>query len=168
MNTTKQAIQASVQREQRGDGGCVKDVPSEIATAIQSLSSKDFIRLMVRLSPRVLTEEQFLSQSGAGFDFGDAGLHRQPGSTPNSRARAVKHQSSVDCKLFARRNKLREEYAAAVERGEIRPPTRMERLLAGAKGHSDNPSTSACRRLLAKRGIDWRTGKKDRWFLNSL
>lgn len=29
-----------------------------------------------------------------------------------------------------------------------------------AKGHSDNESVQAARRTLAKRGIDWKTGKK--------
>jgi hypothetical protein len=28
------------------------------------------------------------------------------------------------------------------------------------KGHPDNTATQAARRLLAKRGIDWETGKK--------
>ena len=49
-NATQQAIEASVRRDREGDGGCVKDVPSEIATAIHRLSSEDFIRLMVGLS----------------------------------------------------------------------------------------------------------------------
>ena len=36
----------------------------------------------------------------------------------------------------------------------------VERLLRHATGHEDNSSTQAARRALAKRGIDWKTGKK--------
>lgn len=106
---------------------------------------------------RILTEEEFLAQNGAGFCFGDAGSHRQPGSTEKSRARVSKILDAKDHKLMALRDKLRKEYAVAVECGKIRPPTRIEGLLAVARGHEDNESTHACRRLLDKRGINWRT-----------
>ena len=43
-------------------------------------------------------------------------------------------------------------------KGEIVPKTIIERELDRAKGHPDNPSTQAARRILAKRGIDWETG----------
>lgn len=39
-------------------------------------------------------------------------------------------------------------------------PEKYDKLLKTAKGHSDNESVQAARRTLAKRGIDWKTGKK--------
>ena len=37
---------------------------------------------------------------------------------------------------------------------------RIETSLKTAHGHEDNPSVQAARRMLKKRGIDWKTGKK--------
>lgn len=52
------------------------------------------------------------------------------------------------------------EYNAKVENGEIRKPNIIETSLKTAHGHEDNPSVQAARRMLKKRGIDWKTGKK--------
>ena len=50
---------------------------------------------------------------------------------------------------------MRQEYEAAVEAGDVRPPTRIERLKATANGHPDNASVQAARRILSKQGIPW-------------
>ena len=42
-------------------------------------------------------------------------------------------------------------YRDAVDRGEIREPSRLARLLGKARGHSDNRSVQAARRILMKR-----------------
>lgn len=58
-----------------------------------------------------------------------------------------------------KRKKAIDEYFQLVEQGEIVPKTRIELTIEKAHGHPDNESTQAARRILAKRGIDWRTGK---------
>ena len=58
-----------------------------------------------------------------------------------------------------RREAAKKEYEQKVAAGEIRPPTKIEELIRTARGHSDNASVQAARRLLEKRGIDWRNYK---------
>ena len=52
----------------------------------------------------------------------------------------------------------RKKYRRLVSEGKLRPPTRIERLLETARGHSDNQSVQAARRILKKRGISWGKG----------
>lgn len=59
--------------------------------------------------------------------------------------------------LQANRSKGVEAYTKALENGEIREPTRIERLRATAKGHPDNASVQAARNILKKQGIDYET-----------
>jgi hypothetical protein len=47
--------------------------------------------------------------------------------------------------------------AGPVAAGTVRPPSRIERLLEIANGDESKEQTHAARRVLAKRGIDWRT-----------
>lgn len=99
----------------------------------------------------VIDEETWLARQGASrMDLGDPAIHRQPGGTPKSIAKNAQNQARKDHALIARRTELREQYEELVRVGEIRPPTRLERLAAIAKGHPDNPSVQAARRLLAK------------------
>jgi len=63
----------------------------------------------------------------------------------------------TDPDLAQRRSELLEEYQRLVAEGKVRPPSRLERLLEAANGHEDRAQTHAARRVLAKRGIDWRT-----------
>lgn len=59
-----------------------------------------------------------------------------------------------------RRNKAKEEYKKLVDEGKLRPKTSVERIIEKAHGNPDNQSTQAARRMAAKRGYDWKTGKK--------
>lgn len=43
-----------------------------------------------------------------------------------------------------------------VKNGEIRELTRNEKLIATANGQIENECTIAARKLLSKKGIDWR------------
>jgi len=67
----------------------------------------------------------------------------------------LNRQRDKDINLCIRREKLRKEYQAKVERGELRPPTRTEKLIEIARGHIDNESVKAARRLLIKRGVTY-------------
>ena len=58
------------------------------------------------------------------------------------------------------RNQHIKDYGAKLDAGEIRKPTHLESAIRKAQGHSDNPSVQAARRMVAKMGYDWQSGKK--------
>ena len=106
------------------------------------------------MSAIVQTFEQFATANGAHRgDMGDAGTHkrsrRQSDKQWQRMLRPVNEQADA---LLARRDALRTQYADAVERGDVRPPTRLERLQAAALGHPDLQATQAARRILARMG----------------
>jgi hypothetical protein len=109
--------------------------------------------------PQVIDFETFAAMRGASFaDFGDAGAHSPAGHMPKSNwRRLMKALAEQNAELAKRRSELREEYQRLVAEGKVRPPSRIEELLAIANGHEDRAQTHAARRVLAKRGIDWRT-----------
>ena len=47
-----------------------------------------------------------------------------------------------------------------VDSGKLRPKTAIERTIEKAHGNPENKETQAARRMAAKRGYDWKTGKK--------
>jgi hypothetical protein len=109
-------------------------------------------------TPLVMTEEQYLASKGYGMAaMGDPALDRMPGLAPGNRKREgfIKAQAEKDKAWEQKRAELRQEYAEKVATGEIRPPTRTEKLIATAQGHPDNESVQAARRILEKQGISW-------------
>ncbi len=106
----------------------------------------------------VIDEETYLSINGASRqDIGDSALHKNKGNNSDKQwSKLVNAQLKKDQKLCELRQKLREEYQQKVEKGEIRPPTRIETLINIANGHNDNESVQAARRLLEKRNINWK------------
>ncbi len=105
--------------------------------------------------PLVIDEEDYLAQHGAHFNFGEPALHCNRSISERSWKSAVKRQSQKDNDLSQKREELRKEYAEKVNLGEIRPRTRIEKLLDVANGHEDLQATHAARRLLAKQNIKW-------------
>lgn len=106
---------------------------------------------------RIISKETYLTQKGfSRLGIGEAALHK---NIPQGkiRKRIIDRQSEKDWVLIAKRDELRAEYEAKVESGEIRPPTRTEKLIETAKGHPDIESTLAARRLLEKWDIDWKS-----------
>ena len=106
----------------------------------------------------VMDEETYLSIKGASRqDIGDSAFHKNKGSHSNKTwSKMIDRQDEKDRRLIIRREELREEHWQKVENGEIREPTRNEKLIATANGNPDNECTIAARRLLNKKGIDWR------------
>jgi hypothetical protein len=95
---------------------------------------------------------QWLAERGLGEPWiSEPGLHRQPGgmSKPAKRG-ALASLARRNAEHAHARTLAIMDYQAALARGEVREPTRRERLEAAAKGHPDNPSVQAARRLLAK------------------
>jgi len=105
-----------------------------------------------------MDEETYLSINGASRqDIGDSAFHKNKGShSDKTWSKMLNAQAEKDRKLIAKREELRKEYLQKVENGEFRQPTRNERLIATANGNPDNECTIAARKLLSKKGIDWR------------
>jgi len=105
--------------------------------------------------PLVIDQEDYLTQHGASrLGIGESALHKNI-PEGKQRKRLLDNQAKKDWELLKKRERLRNEYREKVEKGEIRPPTRIEKLIDTARGHPDNESTQAARRILEKRGIDW-------------
>lgn len=112
-----------------------------------------------RHAPLIMDFETFATRRGASFaDYGDAGAHSPAGHMPKSNwRRAMQTMAERNAELAKRRSALWEEYQRLVAEGKVRPLSHIERLLVIANGHEDKAQTHAARRVLAKRGIYWRT-----------
>ena len=110
----------------------------------------------------VMTEEEYLSSKGYPFmGYTEAGLHKtSKNESTRSRKQAVELVQDRATEYDNKREELRKEYQEKVESGEIRKPNSIEKALKTAQGNEDNSSVQSARRLLEKRGIDWKTGEK--------
>lgn len=106
---------------------------------------------------KVISEKEYLASKGAYADWGDSACHKLPRIRENKRKEILNHLKSKDDKILFLREKLREEYRDKVSKGTIRPPTRIEKLIKIANGHSDNESVQAARRCLKKYKVKWET-----------
>ena len=114
-----------------------------------------------------IDEEAYLAQHGAGrMQFGDCAMHKNIQEGRQKRF-LLKRMSEKDRLLLKKRDTLRKEYSKKVKAGELRPPSRTERLISIANGHPDNEQTQSARRLLKKRGYikgynkGWSEGYKE-------
>ena len=105
---------------------------------------------------QVIDEETYLAIHGAGRgEIGESALHMNRTKSENTWKKYVEAQAEKDREILAKRSKLRKEYQEKVKNGELRPPTRLESLIATAKGHPDNQAVQASRRILKRRlGLD--------------
>lgn len=102
------------------------------------------------LSSPAVSEEQYLASKGASRQgIGESALHKniQEG---RAKRQMIDRQAQSDRELIDKRDALRKEYRAKVKSGEIRKPTRQERLERIAQGQPDNEATQAAQRLLGK------------------
>ena len=106
---------------------------------------------------KVMTEEDYLASKGYGMSaLGDAGLHKAHSRMSSKQWKPiVLRQKEKDKEWQRKRDELRQEYRNKVANGEIRPPGHIEKLIETARGHDDNPSVQAARRILKKRGLSW-------------
>ena len=109
-------------------------------------------------SSHIMEEETYLSIKGASKqDIGDSAFHKNKGNhSDKTWSKMIDAQAEKDRRLITRREELRKEYWQKVQNGEFRPQTRNEKLIATANGHIDNECTIAARKILSKKGIDWR------------
>lgn len=81
-------------------------------------------------------------------------------SSGNQREKFTKNAHAEIDDYHNKRDAAIKEYNQKLAKGELRAPTAIEKSMKVAHGHPDNKSTQAARRMLEKRGYDWRTGRK--------
>lgn len=100
--------------------------------------------------------DEYLGRKGLSSPVSDYMLDKMKlpkGETYRQRQQRIKEAERVENDYQNRRNKAIEEYHEKVEKGELIPRTKEERILCTAQGHPDNNATQAARRLLVKGGI---------------
>lgn len=112
-----------------------------------------------------MTEDEFLRLRGVGYAMSGYSVdklrgNRQFGMYGRGRSKLEKEVVASSDAHQTKREQARAEYQSLVKSGKIRDKTSVEKRLTAAHGHPDLQSTQAARRLLAKQGIDWKTGKK--------
>lgn len=117
------------------------------------------------ISSKAITEEEYLALRGYGSSISDFTIDKVGGAnrTRLSARQEAKFQSQVSeaaNQYSTKRAQAREEYQQLIKQGKIRDKTPLERNITKAHGNPDSPSVQAARRMVEKRGYDWRTGKK--------
>jgi len=103
--------------------------------------------------------ERGLSSPISGFADDKMRSNRQIRTSRGAKAfQKAAQRASSD--YHTQREAARAEYRSRVQSGAVRPPSSVEKALKTAQGNSDNEAVRAARRILAKRGIDWKTGKR--------
>jgi hypothetical protein len=98
-----------------------------------------------------VSRESFMAQQGAAsMGHSEPALHRLPGVKDNRKQELIAGQAEKATEWQSKRDTASTQYDEAVQRGEVREPTRIERLATAAGGHLDNESTQAAIRLLSK------------------
>lgn len=106
--------------------------------------------------------EEYLGRKGVSSPLSgymDDKMRIPHGETQRQTERRQKEAAHARAEYEKKRETARAEYKALVDSGKVRPPTGMEKRLKIAQGRSENPAVQAARRVLTRRGIDWRTGK---------
>ena len=110
----------------------------------------------------IQSEEDYLLSRGFGAlsNYGIEQARIPHGETNRQRNKRLDNCQKAITAFYEAKQEARREYRQKVERGEIRPSTALERALQVAQGNEASEQTQAARRLLAKRGVDWKTGEK--------
>ena len=113
-----------------------------------------------------MTEEEYLASKGLASPMTDYTLDKTRiphGETARQEAKRKREAEKVIEEYAAQKETARKEYRKKIANGELREPTkeeaeqkRIDALIKTANGHEDNPSVQAARRVLAKRGIEWK------------
>ena len=108
-----------------------------------------------KLPKNAMDEDDYLASKGVKSASSGYVLDKM-----RSKERFNKEFEKAEKEYQDKRNKAKEEYRKLVSEGKLRPKTNIERLLETAHGNSDNKAVQAARRAAAKRGYNWKTGKK--------
>ena len=107
---------------------------------------------------RTMSEQEFLASKGVGMVVSDYNIDKMRiphGETARQKKKRIAEAAQAGANYSAKRQAAREEYKQLVGAGKIQKPGKYDELIKTAKGHPDNPSVQAARRLLKKRGIKW-------------
>lgn len=105
------------------------------------------------------TLDEFLAKRGLGSPVSDFMLDKQRlphGQTARQQKAMLKEQQKNADAYASKRAQAKAEYNELLASGKIAEKSNTERLIERANGHPDNESTQAARRVLKKRGIEWR------------
>lgn len=112
---------------------------------------------------KVMSEEQYLTSKGVGGALSDVMTDKiraaRQKNTSRGQERFERQNKKAIDNYYARREQARREYQRLVSTGKVRKPTETEKLISTAHGQSENRAVQAARRVLAKHGINWKTGK---------
>lgn len=113
---------------------------------------------------RVMSEQQYLNSKGVGSVVSDYMMDktvvRKSAYHQRQDERSRKTLKQNQDQYYSKRNQARREYQRLVSSGKVRAPTQAEQTWNTAHGLSENRSVQAARRVLAKHGVDWQTGKR--------
>lgn len=108
-----------------------------------------------KVAAKPVSRDSFMAQRGAGnMGHSDPALHRLPGIKDNRKQQLIAGQANKAADWQTKRDEASSEYDEAVKNGDVREPTRIERLATASSGHLDNESTQAAIRLLSKQIAD--------------
>ncbi len=117
-----------------------------------------------RIGTKTMSLDEFLGQKGLASPISDWLDDKWRGnknfSSGNQREKFRKEARKNIDDYHNKRNAAIKQYNALLHSGKLRAPTNIEKSLRTAQGHPDNRAVQAARRMLTKRGYDWRTGKK--------
>lgn len=110
----------------------------------------------------VMSLDEYMGRNGVSSPLSgymDDKMRIPHGETQRQTERREKEAAHARAEYEKKREAFRAEYKALVDSGKVRPPTETEKRLKMAQGRSDNAAVQGARRVLTRRGIDWRTGK---------
>lgn len=107
--------------------------------------------------PKAMTEKEYLGLKGVGDISSGYTLDKLRNNSlvtsQRGRKKFRKEIINAENEYQAKREQARKEYRDLVKQGKLRDKTRTERIIDAARGHEDNESTQAARRLAKKYGI---------------
>lgn len=106
-----------------------------------------------------MTEREYLGLKGVGDISSGYTLDKLTNNrlvtSQRGRKKFQKEIIKAEDEYQTKREQARREYRELVKQGKLRDKTRTERIIDAARGHGDNESTQAARRLAKKYGIKW-------------
>ena len=107
--------------------------------------------------------DEYLAQKGLESPMSDFLTDKLKGNrqlkTERGQKRFDKEAKKEINSYHEQRQKAIDEYKNSVKEKKILPKTEIEKTIVAAYGHPDLDATHAARRMLAKRGISWKTGE---------
>lgn len=148
-----------------GKDGQIYVVDAEISEKANSPEVKQKKEDEVSEIP-AMTEAEYLASKGLGSPMSDYMLDKMRiphGETARQMAKRKQEAERAMEEHAAQKEAARKEYREKIANGELREPTkeeaeqkRIDALVKTANGHDDNPSVQAARRVLDKRGVEWK------------